>query len=73
MRPVQGDGKFIPCECDVSKHENLKDVFHWIKNNVGVIQIMVNNAGLFVPGTIIGIYLNLHIFSINPALYMLSR
>ncbi|XP_032680154.1 farnesol dehydrogenase-like [Odontomachus brunneus] len=52
MRFIQGNGKFIPCECDVSKHEDLKDVFHWIKNNVGVIQIMVNNAGLFISGTI---------------------
>ncbi|XP_014482101.1 PREDICTED: farnesol dehydrogenase-like [Dinoponera quadriceps] len=52
MSFTQGDGKFIPCECDVSKHENVRDAFRWIQNNVGVVQILVNNAGLFIPGII---------------------
>lgn len=50
----QGNGKFIACECDVSKSQNVKDVFQWIQNNVGVIQIMVNNAGLITSGAITG-------------------
>ncbi|EFN79352.1 farnesol dehydrogenase [Harpegnathos saltator] len=53
MRFAQGNGKFIARECDVSKPENLKEVFHWIQSNLGVIQVMVNNAGVITSGTIV--------------------
>lgn len=54
MQYTQESGKFISCECDVTKTQNVKDVFQWIRNNVGVVQILVNNAGIFLPGTIVG-------------------
>ncbi|KAF7989552.1 hypothetical protein HCN44_008226 [Aphidius gifuensis] len=43
-------GKFYPIKCDVSSEDDVKQAFEWIKKNIGVVQILINNAGLGVIG-----------------------
>lgn len=38
-------GKFYPLKCDMTKEEEILASFDWIKNNVGNIDLLVNNAG----------------------------
>lgn len=45
-------GKFYACECDVSDERNVINVFEWIKKNVGVVQVLVNNAGIANEGSL---------------------
>lgn len=47
-----GAGKFYACKCDVSSEKEVTDTFNWIKQNFGVVQILVNNAGLTVNGAL---------------------
>lgn len=39
-------GKVYACKCDVSDIESIKSAFKWIEENVGLINILVNNAGI---------------------------
>lgn len=47
-------GKFYAVRCDVSKEKDVKHAFDWIRNNLGTVQILINNAGIGVPGTFAG-------------------
>jgi len=38
-------GKLFPFKCDVSKDEDIEEMFKWIKENHGGVDICVNNAG----------------------------
>ncbi|XP_043674953.1 farnesol dehydrogenase-like [Vespula pensylvanica] len=48
MQNVNGKnkGKFYACECDVTKPESIEQAFEWVKNNFGIVHILVNNAGV---------------------------
>lgn len=50
-------GKLFPVKCDVTKLEEVQKSFKWVKDNVGPVQILINNAGLVKLGTVIGKYL----------------
>ncbi|XP_046748681.1 farnesol dehydrogenase-like [Diprion similis] len=39
-------GKLYAMKCDVSKEEEILAVFEWIKENLGGVDVLVNNAGL---------------------------
>lgn len=41
-------------KCDISVEEEVKITFSWIKDNVGSIQVLVNNAGVVKLGSLIG-------------------
>lgn len=45
-----GSGKFVAHGCDISKEVEVIRAFEWIKENVGPVQILINNAGICVPG-----------------------
>ncbi|KAJ8667740.1 hypothetical protein QAD02_009403 [Eretmocerus hayati] len=45
MKNVQGPGKFYAKECDVTKEDDIIEVFNWIKKTFGSLHILVNNAG----------------------------
>ncbi|GLV36702.1 prestin [Carabus blaptoides fortunei] len=45
--------KLYPLKCDISKEEDIVEAFEWIKSNVGSVSIMINNAGLTRPTTLI--------------------
>lgn len=39
-------GKIYAHKCDVSNLQSIKDTFKWIEENLGVIHILINNAGV---------------------------
>nr|CAH7751809.1 unnamed protein product [Callosobruchus chinensis] len=39
-------GKFYPMQGDVSKEEDILRVFKWTRENVGPVDVLVNNAGV---------------------------
>ncbi|XP_026466758.1 uncharacterized protein LOC113370303 [Ctenocephalides felis] len=39
-------GKFYPKKCDLAKESEIMDVFSWIKENLGGVDVMINNAGM---------------------------
>ncbi|XP_060533826.1 farnesol dehydrogenase-like [Cylas formicarius] len=46
-------GKFYPVQADLSKEEDVKKGFKWVLDNVGPVAILVNNAGVYFPNTLI--------------------
>jgi len=41
-----GYGKIYAYKCDVSSLDSIKETFKWIEDKFGVINILVNNAGI---------------------------
>ncbi|XP_014208950.1 farnesol dehydrogenase [Copidosoma floridanum] len=41
----EGKGNFYIKECDVSREASVDNVFDWIKNTFGTVNILINNAG----------------------------
>jgi NADP+-dependent farnesol dehydrogenase len=39
-------GKVFACKCDVSDEQSVKSAFKWIEENVGVVHMLINNAGV---------------------------
>lgn len=39
-------GKYYPMKCDLSQEKEIINVFAWIKENLGGVDVMINNAGL---------------------------
>lgn len=52
MRNIKGKGKFYALKCDVSKEEDVSQVFEWIRKNLGSVHVIINNAGFTVDGKI---------------------
>lgn len=46
----------------MSSEDDVKQAFEWIKKNIGVVQILINNAGLAVLGNFAGKNYILYIF-----------
>ncbi|KAF2894110.1 hypothetical protein ILUMI_12064 [Ignelater luminosus] len=42
-------GKLYPIKCDIGVEEEILGVFKWIKDNLGPIHVLINNAGLIKP------------------------
>ncbi|XP_018575996.1 farnesol dehydrogenase-like [Anoplophora glabripennis] len=40
-------GKLYPLKADISKEEDIINAFKWIKENVGPVHVLINNAGVF--------------------------
>lgn len=47
-------GKLHAVKCDVSNKDDVIKAFKWIKDNLGPVSILINNAGLYKHGTIMG-------------------
>nr|CAI5855754.1 unnamed protein product [Callosobruchus analis] len=39
-------GKFYPIQGDVSKEEDILNVFKWTRDNLGPVHVLINNAGV---------------------------
>ncbi|CAH1112020.1 unnamed protein product [Psylliodes chrysocephalus] len=39
-------GKFYPIKTDMSKEDDILSSFKWVKDNLGTVHVMVNNAGI---------------------------
>ncbi|KAG5891409.1 hypothetical protein JTB14_031476 [Gonioctena quinquepunctata] len=46
-------GKLYALRCDVTKEEDILRAFRWITENVGPVHILINNAGLTRPTTLV--------------------
>ncbi|XP_033225686.1 farnesol dehydrogenase-like [Belonocnema kinseyi] len=53
MKGLKEKGTFHAFECDVSKQEDVIKAFDWIKKNLAMVNVLVNNAGLTVFGKIL--------------------
>jgi len=47
--PENLQGNFYPYRCDVSKEDEVKTAFEWVKNNLKGADILINNAGVYKP------------------------
>ncbi|XP_011299837.1 dehydrogenase/reductase SDR family member 11 [Fopius arisanus] len=39
-------GKFHAVKCDVANDNDVAEAFNWIKENIGKVQVLINNAGI---------------------------
>uniref|UniRef100_H2ZIB9 Dehydrogenase/reductase SDR family member 11 n=1 Tax=Ciona savignyi TaxID=51511 RepID=H2ZIB9_CIOSA len=42
----KGAGEMFPFKCDVTNEENILEMFKYVKENLGALHLMVNNAGV---------------------------
>jgi NADP+-dependent farnesol dehydrogenase len=47
-------GKLYAVKCDVTKDSDIETAFKWVKDNLGGVDIMVNNAGVLFRCPLIG-------------------
>ncbi|XP_069683463.1 farnesol dehydrogenase-like [Periplaneta americana] len=45
-------GKLYAVKCDVTKESDVKEAFKWVKSNLGGVDILINNAGVFLGGNL---------------------
>lgn len=43
-------GKLYPVKCDIRNEEDVVQCFKWVKDNLGPVHILVNNAGVLRDG-----------------------
>lgn len=53
MNGVEGKERFYPLKCDIRSKEEVCDAFAWIKKNLGTVQVLINNAGIIIQGSLI--------------------
>lgn len=46
-------GKLYAKKCDITQEDQIVETFAWIKNNIGPVNIIINNAGFIYRQTII--------------------
>lgn len=54
-----------PMKCDVQQEEEILKVFKWAEEELGGVDVLINNAGVVVNKPIIGKYISF-LFSIFP-------
>lgn len=50
---LSSDAQFYPVQGDVTNEDDVERVFEFIKNELGAIDVLVNNAGVVHLGTIL--------------------
>lgn len=46
--PRYAKGEFIPFRCDVSKEEDILEMFHFVRTNFNELSIMITNAASMI-------------------------
>lgn len=52
LQKLSPKSKILALPCDVSKKEEVLAFAEQVKNEFGLIDVLVNNAGIFLPGTV---------------------
>jgi len=47
-------GKLYAIKCDVTKDSDIETAFKWVKDNLGGVDILVNNAAVALMSPLIG-------------------
>jgi len=47
-------GKLYAIKCDVTKNSDIETAFKWVKDNLGGVDILINNAGVALGIPLIG-------------------
>ncbi|PSN29530.1 Farnesol dehydrogenase [Blattella germanica] len=47
-------GELHPLKCDITKDDEIKKAFAWVKSNLGGVDILVNNAAVAIDAQLIG-------------------
>lgn len=47
-------GTLYILKADVSKEKEIVAAFEWVKNNLGGVDVLINNAGITAPSTLHG-------------------
>lgn len=42
----ESKGKLFPLKCDVTNETEVRSIFKWIEENLGGVDVMINNAGI---------------------------
>lgn len=45
-------GKLYAVQCDITKEADILKAFKWVKENLGPVYVLVNNAGVGVPSSL---------------------
>lgn len=56
-KTLSGPGEIYPLKCDVSVDEDVKKTFAYIKEKIGPVAILINNAGVVLNSSLIGNYM----------------
>jgi NADP+-dependent farnesol dehydrogenase len=52
-------GELHPLQCDVTKEQDILAAFSWIKEHLGGVDVMINNAGVAHQSFLSGKLLNI--------------
>lgn len=55
-------GQIIAKKCDVSNETEVLEVFKWIRENFGHLDVFVNNAGVIKSDFLLGAHFRFHRF-----------
>jgi NAD(P)-dependent dehydrogenase (short-subunit alcohol dehydrogenase family) len=47
-------GKLYAVKCDVTNNSDIETAFKWVKDNLGGVDILVNNAAVAITSPLIG-------------------
>ena len=47
-------GEIHALRCDVSKEEEVREAFQWVKRRLGGVDVMVNNAAVLLDASLVG-------------------
>lgn len=42
-------GTLYPLKTDITKEDQVKAAFKWVRDTLGKVDVLVNNAGIFIP------------------------
>jgi NAD(P)-dependent dehydrogenase (short-subunit alcohol dehydrogenase family) len=59
-------GKLYPAKCDISNESEVLAAFKWVKDNLGGVDILINNAAVATDTSVTGKWLQHGKKQVNP-------